>query len=52
MTRSASGWDSEMVNYPNVFTVDGEVYMLYQGNGMGRTGFGLARLAGTEGWDF
>lgn len=52
MTRSASGWDSEMVNYPNVFTLDDEVYMLYQGNGMGRTGFGLARLAGTEGWDF
>lgn len=41
---SRSGWDSETVSYPHVFSLDGETYMLYQGNGMGRTGFGLARL--------
>ncbi len=33
-----------MVSYPHVFVLDGETYMLYQGNEMGRTGFGLARL--------
>jgi hypothetical protein len=49
---SESGWDSEMVSYPHVFELDGQVYMLYQGNGMGRTGIGLARLDGTTGWAF
>jgi len=44
MEVSETGWDSEMVNYPHVFTLDGETYMLYQGNGMGRTGFGFAKL--------
>ena len=48
LTVSESGWDGELANYPNVFAVDGETYLLYQGNGMGRTGFGLARLADTS----
>lgn len=39
---SASGWDSEMVTYPCVFDLGGARYMLYNGNGYGRTGFGLA----------
>jgi hypothetical protein len=46
---SDSGWDSETVSYPHVFSLDGDTYMLYQGNGMGRTGFGLARLDGFRG---
>lgn len=50
MAVSDSGWDDEMVNYPHVFQLDGEIYMLYQGNGMGRTGFGLARLKGPQNW--
>lgn len=41
---SETGWDSEMVNYPHVFELDGATYMLYQGNEMGRAGFGLAVL--------
>ncbi len=41
---SESGWDSEMLEYPFVFTHKGETYMLYNGNGFGRTGFGLAIL--------
>lgn len=41
---SASGWDSEMIEYPFVFAHKGERYMLYNGNGYGRTGFGLAVL--------
>lgn len=41
---SPTGWDSEMVSYPHVFALDGEVFMLYLGNEVGRHGFGLARL--------
>jgi hypothetical protein len=41
---SESGWDSEMMCYPNVFAVDGKTYMLYNGNEFGRWGFGLAEL--------
>jgi predicted GH43/DUF377 family glycosyl hydrolase len=42
---SASGWDSEMVCYPAVFTLDdGGTYMFYCGNGFGRDGFGMAVL--------
>jgi len=42
---SESGWDSEMIEYPFVFDHDGERYMLYNGNGYGATGIGLAVLA-------
>jgi len=41
---SESGWDSEMIEYPFVFDHGGKRYMLYNGNGFGRTGFGLAVL--------
>ena len=41
---SLTGWDSETISYANVFSADGEIYALYQGNGMGVTGFGIARL--------
>lgn len=41
---SADGWDAEMIEYPCVFDHDGVRYMLYAGNGFGRTGFGLAVL--------
>jgi hypothetical protein len=41
---SASGWDSEMIEYPFVFDHGGQRYLLYNGNGYGRTGFGLAVL--------
>jgi len=36
------GWDSEMIEYPFVFDHKGQRYMLYNGNGYGKTGFGLA----------
>lgn len=36
------GWDSQMVEYPFVLDHGGERLMLYNGNGYGRTGFGLA----------
>lgn len=41
---SESGWDSEMICYPCVFDHNGKRYMLYNGNGYGKTGFGLAVL--------
>ena len=40
---SPGEWDSEMVCYPCVFDWSGETWMLYNGDGYGRTGFGLAR---------
>lgn len=39
---SADGWDAEMIEYPFVLEHDGQRYMFYNGNGYGRTGFGLA----------
>jgi hypothetical protein len=41
---SDSGWDSEMIAYPFVFHDQGKRYMLYNGNGYGKTGIGLAVL--------
>jgi putative glycosyltransferase len=41
---SLIGWDSEMIEYPFVFDHAGERYMLYNGNGYGKSGFGLAIL--------
>jgi hypothetical protein len=39
---STDGWDSEMIEYPFVFDHGEQRYMLYNGNGYGKTGFGLA----------
>lgn len=41
---SEDGWDSEMISYPHVFTLEGSVYMFYLGNQVGRYGFGIAVL--------
>lgn len=41
---SLSGWDSEMICYPKVFAHKNKKYMLYNGNGYGKSGFGLAVL--------
>lgn len=41
---SADGWDSDCVTYPCVFPHGGRLYMAYNGNGFGRSGFGLAVL--------
>lgn len=43
---SQDGWDSDMMAYPHIFELDGEIYMLYIGNEVGRFGFGLAKLIG------
>ncbi len=41
---SETGWDFEMIEYPHVFQHDGQTFMLYNGNGYGATGVGLAVL--------
>lgn len=39
---SETGWDSEMICYPHLFSHNGWDYMLYNGNGYGKTGLGYA----------
>ena len=46
INASPTGWDSEMIEYPFVFDHKGQRYMLYNGTGYGKTGFGLAVLTG------
>lgn len=41
---SESGWDSQMVCYSAVISINGKTYMFYNGNDYGRTGFGYAEL--------
>jgi predicted GH43/DUF377 family glycosyl hydrolase len=41
---SSEGWDSEAICYACVFDQADARYMLYNGNGYGRTGFGIAIL--------
>jgi hypothetical protein len=43
---SEQGWDAEMISYPHVFELDGNTYMAYLGDQVGRYGFGLALLEG------
>lgn len=39
---SKTGFDSESASYSTVFTHDENLFMLYNGNGYGATGFGIA----------
>lgn len=41
---SPDGWDSKMQAYPYVVPVQDRIYMFYNGNGFGQTGFGYAEL--------
>lgn len=45
ISYSKNGWDSTMHHYPHVFELDGNYYMLYNGNDFGKYGFGLAILS-------
>jgi hypothetical protein len=42
LTISEEGWDAEMIAYPAVFDTGGVRYLLYNGNGYGRSGIGYA----------
>lgn len=39
---SAAGWDASMIEYPFVLEHKGRLYLFYNGNDYGKTGFGLA----------
>ena len=41
---SENGWDSVMLAYPFVCTVNGKKYLFYNGNGFGKSGIGYAVL--------
>jgi predicted GH43/DUF377 family glycosyl hydrolase len=41
---SADGWDSEMIQYSSVVSLEGRTVMFYNGNNCGQTGFGWAVL--------
>lgn len=43
---SGEGWDSEMTCYPALFWHRGRLWLAYNGNGYGATGFGLAMWEG------
>lgn len=45
---SAGEWDSDMVEYAHVFGHEGKLHMLYNGNGYGRSGIGLAVEEGPD----
>ncbi|TYL91752.1 hypothetical protein FXB40_27945 [Bradyrhizobium rifense] len=42
LSPSSSGWDSEMTCYPALFWHRERLWLAYNGNGYGATGFGLA----------
>lgn len=42
IVASPTGWDSEMICYPCVIELRGKLYMFYNGNRHGATGFGVA----------
>ncbi|MBS4774065.1 MAG: hypothetical protein KHX55_07330 [Proteobacteria bacterium] len=44
LPTSQSGFDSEMACYPVILETKYGTYMFYDGNGMGKTGFGYAEL--------
>ena len=44
LSSEEGAWDSDMQCYPHVFSLRGEIYLLYNGNSFGRDGFGLAIL--------
>jgi hypothetical protein len=44
LDATSGSWDSEMICYPCIFDHAGRRYMLYNGNGYGESGFGLAVL--------
>lgn len=45
---SPIGWDAQMVSYAHVFHWNETLYMLYQGNDVGKSGFGVAVLDSYE----
>lgn len=44
ISLSKEGWDSQTLCYPALLTYENETYMFYNGNAMGKDGFGYAVL--------
>jgi predicted GH43/DUF377 family glycosyl hydrolase len=44
ISTSKSGWDSESISYSHLFSYNEQIYMLYQGNEIGKYGFGVSKL--------
>jgi len=42
ITLSEAGWDSVHLSYPSIIKAHGRTYMFYNGNNMGKEGFGFA----------
>lgn len=42
ISTSTEGWDNTMTCYPFIFDYKGDTYMLYNGNGFGKSGIGCA----------
>lgn len=42
ISKSRSGWDSEMICYPSFFPYKNKIYMFYSGNNVGKGGLGYA----------
>lgn len=42
---SETGWDSQMIEYPHIFKINGKHIMFYCGNHFGKEGFGYAELS-------
>lgn len=42
ITRSKTGWDSQMIAYGAVYPLNGQLLLFYNGNGFGRSGLGYA----------
>lgn len=49
ITGAEGEWDSDMQCYPHLCEIDGQIYLLYNGNKFGKYGFGAARLTEIEG---
>lgn len=46
ITISKEGWDSKHLSYPSILTAkNGKTYIFYNGNDMGKNGFGYAELS-------
>jgi hypothetical protein len=48
LDRSQEGWDADMTCYPALFWHGGRLWLAYNGNGYGATGFGLAVWEGAD----
>ncbi len=48
ISESLEDWDNFDISYPSAFQIDGSWYLLYQGNQIGKAGFGYAKINFTQ----